>query len=97
MVLDLEMGGWESAPCGHHCGSLAGCNRVCRRWSVCPECGQPIHIITDKCPACGYWLSPGDRHAMWSGMRKPTWLRVTAWVVLAAFLITLLAIGLTIF
>ena len=63
----------------------------------CPECGRPIHIITDKCPSCGYWLSPGDRHALWSGMRKPLWLRVTAWVVLAAFLFTLLAISLTIF
>ena len=63
----------------------------------CPECGEPIHIITDKCPACGYWLSPDDRHAMWSGMRKPIWLRITTWVILAVSLIPLIALVLTLF
>ena len=27
----------------------------------CPECGEPVYAITDKCPACGYWLSEADR------------------------------------
>jgi hypothetical protein len=63
----------------------------------CPECGGPIHIITDKCPECGYWLSEADRHSMWSGMSKPRWLRVTAAIVLVAFLLSLLAIGAALF
>jgi hypothetical protein len=63
----------------------------------CPECGKPIDIITDKCPECGYWLSEADRRAMWSGMSKPLWLRVTAYIVLAAFLFSLLALGATLF
>jgi ribosomal protein L37E len=63
----------------------------------CPECGQTAHSVADKCPNCGYWLSDADRRAMWSGATKPMWLRVTAWVVLVAFLFTLLAVGFTLF
>jgi ribosomal protein L37E len=63
----------------------------------CPECGQTVHSAADKCPNCGYWLSDADRRAMWSGESKPMWLRVTAWVVLVAFLFTLLAVGFTLF
>jgi len=57
----------------------------------CPECGGSMHSISDRCPECGYWLSEADRRAMWSGIAKPAWLRVTAIVVLIAFLVTLLA------
>jgi hypothetical protein len=63
----------------------------------CPECGQLVYSVADKCPNCGYWLTDADRRAMWSGESKPLWLRVTAWVVLAAFLFTLLAVGFTLF
>jgi hypothetical protein len=63
----------------------------------CPECGQLVHSVADKCPNCGYWLSDADRRAMWSSESKPLWLRVTAWIVLVAFLFTLLAIGFTLF
>jgi hypothetical protein len=63
----------------------------------CPECGRPVHSIADKCPACGYWLTGADRHSMWFGESKPLWLRVTAVIVLAAFLISLLAISGAIF
>jgi hypothetical protein len=34
---------------------------------------------------------------MWPSESKPLWLRVTAVIVLAAFLVSLLAIGLTLF
>jgi hypothetical protein len=63
----------------------------------CPECGGPIEAIADKCPACGYWLSDSDRMWMWSSVSKPLWLRVTAVIVLVAFLVSLLAIGVTLF
>jgi hypothetical protein len=63
----------------------------------CPECGEPVHSIADRCPACGYWLSDADRRAVWSGESKPVWLRVTAIVVLIAFLTTLLAAGVGLF
>ncbi|MEX0611395.1 MAG: hypothetical protein WD738_09500 [Pirellulales bacterium] len=63
----------------------------------CPECGAAVYIVTDKCPACGYWLSEADRRAMRSGMSKPLWLKVTAVVVLVAFLLSLLGIAAAIF
>jgi hypothetical protein len=63
----------------------------------CAECGNPVHLIADKCPACGYWLSDADRRAMWAGMSKPLWLKVTALIVLVAFLLSLLAVGVNLF
>ena len=63
----------------------------------CPECGEPMQIITDKCPVCGYWLLDADGRAMWSGMEKPLWLRITAAIVLVAFLLSLLGIAVSIF
>jgi hypothetical protein len=63
----------------------------------CPECGGPIHGVTDKCPACGYWLSEADRRAMWSGMDKPVWLKVTAVIVLITIVMGLLAAGIAFF
>jgi hypothetical protein len=62
----------------------------------CPECGGTIHGVTDKCPSCGYWLTDADRREMRPG-EKQLWLRVTAVIVLAAFLFTLLAVGFTLF
>ena len=63
----------------------------------CPECGGQVHVVSVKCPSCGYWLSADDRRVMWSGMRKPLWLRATAWIILAAFVVSLLAIGAVVF
>ena len=57
-----------------------------RESAPCPECGETVHVITGKCPSCGYWLSDADRHAMWTGESKPMWLKVTAVVVLVALL-----------
>ena len=63
----------------------------------CPECGSAVHSVSDKCPACGYWLTEADRRAMWSGMAKPLWLRITAVVVLLAFLLSALGIAVAVF
>jgi hypothetical protein len=65
--------------------------------ATCPECGGAIYSVTDKCPRCGSWLSDADQRVMWSGMSKPLWLRVTAVILLIAFLASLLAIGAAIF
>ncbi len=56
----------------------------------CPECGGAVYEFSDKCPACGYWLSAADRRAMWSGETKPPWIKVTAVVVLLVLLIGML-------
>jgi len=56
-----------------------------------------VYLVTDKCPACGYWLSEADRRAMWSGLEKPLWLKVTAIVVLVALLLSVLGIVAAIF
>jgi hypothetical protein len=58
----------------------------------CPECGATIDSVLDKCPKCGYWLTAEDRQIMWAGARKPTWLMITAWVILAVFVIPIIAI-----
>jgi hypothetical protein len=63
----------------------------------CPECGQPIPEFIDKCPACGYWLSAADRRALRAGESKPSWIRITAVVVLIAILLGLLAGGVAFF
>lgn len=56
----------------------------------CPECGETVHVITGKCPTCGYWLSDADRRA--AGESKPLWLKVTAVVVLVVILASI-AVG----
>ena len=57
----------------------------------CPECGEPVHDISDKCPACGYWLSDSDRHPIWSSEAKPAWLKIAAVILLLAFVAGTLA------
>jgi hypothetical protein len=63
----------------------------------CPECGAAVHLVTDKCPACGYWLTDVDRRATVPGMKKPLWLRVTVVVVLLSFLVSALGLAVAIF
>jgi hypothetical protein len=63
----------------------------------CPECSEPIHIITDKCPACGYWLSDDDRRKLYQGELRPFWMRATAVFIILAFLVCLLAFGWSLF
>jgi ribosomal protein L37E len=58
----------------------------------CPECGGEVYGFLDKCPSCGYWQSAADRRALWSSEQKPRWLVITACVVLAAFLVPIVAI-----
>jgi hypothetical protein len=55
-------------------------------WAPCPECGETVHVITGKCPCCGYWLSDADRRAIYTSQAKPMWLKLTALVLLIALL-----------
>jgi hypothetical protein len=59
----------------------------------CPECGHEFAAMADKCPACGHWITEADQRITRSAMAKPVWLRVTAAIVLVAFLFSLLSVG----
>ena len=63
----------------------------------CPECGETVHVITGKCPACGYWLSDADWRAMWTDESKPLWLKVTAVVVLIVLLASMFGVAASLF
>jgi hypothetical protein len=63
----------------------------------CPKCGGTVYGFSDKCPHCGYWLTDADRRRMYPGLSKPVWLRLTAAVLLVAFLLCLLAFGARLF
>lgn len=52
----------------------------------CPECGNLIAGLTDRCPTCGYWLSAADRRTLRSEGVKPWWVVLTAIVLLLIFL-----------
>jgi hypothetical protein len=56
----------------------------------CPECGDPIPGIIEKCPTCGYWLTDADRQAQPSRTSKPLWLRITAALIILACLYSLI-------
>jgi predicted amidophosphoribosyltransferase len=52
----------------------------------CPECGDPVLEIADRCPACGYWLTETDRQRSSRHAAMPTWVKLTAAVLLLAML-----------
>jgi hypothetical protein len=53
----------------------------------CPECGEPVAEIADRCAACGYWLTESDRRRLTRHATTPTWVKLTAAVVLVAMLV----------
>ncbi|HEX4414836.1 MAG TPA: hypothetical protein VH107_14475 [Lacipirellulaceae bacterium] len=52
----------------------------------CPECGEPVLEISDRCPACGYWLTDSDRQRLTRHAAIPIWVKLTATVLLVAML-----------
>ncbi|HEX3600112.1 MAG TPA: hypothetical protein VHU84_08205 [Lacipirellulaceae bacterium] len=52
----------------------------------CPECGKRVVFLTDKCPACGYWLSADDRRRFHPAESKPAWIKLVVIVLIAIFL-----------
>lgn len=63
----------------------------------CPECGGPIHEVTDKCPECGYWLLEADHRAMRPWLNRPRWQKIVAAIIVVLFFACLLMAGWTIF
>lgn len=62
-------------------------------WAPCPECGETVHVITGKCPGCGYWLSDTDRRTMWTSESKPMWFKVAAVALLIALIAGMLGVA----
>jgi hypothetical protein len=60
------------------------------RTAPCPTCGDPIYAISDRCPACGHWLTEAERNALWAETSKPAWVTITAVIVLALLVLSLL-------
>ncbi len=54
----------------------------------CPECRGPVYEFTNKCPACGYYLTESDQRRLWSSHSKPKWVLITTVVIL-----TILTLG----
>ena len=58
----------------------------------CPECSAPVYDFTDKCPACGYYVSADDRRRLWSSESKPKWVLITATLILLLLLFGVLTL-----
>jgi hypothetical protein len=48
----------------------------------CPECSELVYDFSEKCPACGYYLTAADRRRLWASETKPKWVLITATVIL---------------
>ncbi len=59
----------------------------------CPECSGPVYEFTDRCPACGYYLTAADQHRLWSSRSRPRWITITAVVILVVLLFGLFEIS----
>lgn len=55
----------------------------------CPECGEPVLEIADRCPACGYWITDSDRQRLSRHAAMPTWVKLTAGILLVVMLVGL--------
>lgn len=57
----------------------------------CPECGAEIYADLDHCPQCGRWFTDADRRGHESGLFASYRVRLIAAVLLAIFVLSLLA------
>jgi hypothetical protein len=57
----------------------------------CPECGSEIYADLDHCPQCGHWLTDADHAGRGTGLFASHWVRLIAAVLLAIFVLGLLA------
>jgi hypothetical protein len=56
----------------------------------CPECSAVVYEFSERCPACGYYLSVADRGRLFAGESKPKWVLITATVVLVVLILAVL-------
>jgi hypothetical protein len=57
----------------------------------CPECGAEIYSDLDHCPQCGHWLTDADHAACGTGLFASHRVRLIAAILLAIFVLGLLA------
>lgn len=57
----------------------------------CPDCGAEIYPDLDHCPRCGHWLTGADRESRGTGLFSSGSVRWIAGVLLAIFVLSLLA------
>ena len=57
----------------------------------CPECGSEIYADLDHCPRCGHWLTDADHAGRGTGLFASHLVRLIAAVLLAIFVLGLLA------
>lgn len=55
----------------------------------CPECGKPVYDFVDRCPSCGYWVTDADLRQSRASHTKPTWVLITATIMLIVLVLTL--------
>lgn len=57
----------------------------------CPDCGADIYADLDHCPRCGHWLTDADRDVRGTGLFATRRVRLIAALLLAIFVLSLLA------
>jgi hypothetical protein len=60
--------------------------------ALCPECSEPVYDFSDRCSACGYYLSAADRRRLFAGDSKPKWVLITATVILVILILGVLTL-----
>ena len=60
--------------------------------ALCPECSAVVYEFSERCPACGYYLSAADRRRLFAGDSKPKWVLITATVILAILILGVLTL-----
>jgi uncharacterized paraquat-inducible protein A len=58
----------------------------------CPECSAVVYEFSERCPACGYYLSAADRHRLFAGESKAKWVLITATVILVLLILGVLTL-----
>lgn len=56
--------------------------------AFCPECGAEIFDAADVCPKCYSWIDgETTRHPPRRGRAKDRWIKLVAWILIAAIVI----------
>jgi hypothetical protein len=58
----------------------------------CPECSEPVYDFSERCSACGYYLTAADRRRLFASGSKPKWVLLTATVILVILILGVLTL-----